>query len=1267
MVGLDRFADAGAALERVMNVWLSEARSATPDLLALLDSATAEMRDWVAELVASGRSARTGEAVIEAATRVQEGQAFAGGAADTSNVLTLDLPAFDLPAADLTAIDDPVPDLSAIDIAAMDLPATDTPAAELPALDIPGIEALDFDDLDLLPEQHPELAPAGNVIEFPAPVEAAQALDDNIKRIGDIDIPLPLHAIYLAETDEIVRVLLQDFSEWHHEPQRAVSTAALKASHTLTGTSATVGFKTLRDVAYALEMALKTLVAPAPVLNDGQRALIEATLEQVRTMLQEFAVGVPSAPQPDLVEQLQILREQLAQQEVDHPESGLEVDEALDERLDILFGATLAAIALDPPVQPPAEAEVDDGPHPVSAADDIDNLFDVAFDDPFEEPTLTQAVPPMEHLDIASLPSLDLDDELAPELVPEPEPEASMELLAVPEPEPEILMDLDLVPDPEPAPEPEPEVFLELAPEPEREVILELAPEPKPEVIQAVAPVTELEPWVPAVAPQAPAAQQLAPADTVALAPAYTDDLDPDLLPVFLEEANDLLPEIGNAVRAWQHNPADTAPAQSLLRALHTVKGSARMAGAMRLGQHVHEIESQVENMVHAGTSTSTAFDELVSNYDIALQLHDQLLNPGSAPALAAPGQPASAAVPAASLAASPVSAQAEAQSRVPVVRVRADILDRLVNQAGEVSITRSKLENQVGTIKAALGEFSDNLDRLRNQLREVEMQAETQIASRTSTSTDRGFDPLEFDRFTRLQELTRMMAESVSDVASVHDSLSRTVDGANEDLAMQSRLTRDLQQDLMRVRMVPFSSVSERLFRVARQCAKEVDKRVNLDIRGGSVEVDRSVLEQMVAPFEHLLRNAIVHGIESRAARSAGGKSETGELLIQASGQGNEVVIEFQDDGAGLDLKRIRAKATQAGLLQPGIDVTDAQAAELIFEPGFSTADTLTELAGRGVGMDVVRSEAQALGGRVEIQTDAGKGARFSIHLPLTLAVTQVVLIASAGKTYAVPSILVEQVLQLKEQVVRDAHLAGSLVHQGQPLPLAYLAGLLGDRAAHPMSQRSVPVLVLRSGADRMAIHVDTVIGNREVVIKNVGPQLARMAGIAGATVLGSGDIVLILNPVALMHHANQNPLQHKAEQQDAALATQQRDLVVMVVDDSLTVRKVTQRLLEREGYRVMLAKDGVDALEQLQQTLPDLMLVDIEMPRMDGFDLTRNIRAHQGTQAIPIIMITSRTADKHRNLARELGVNAYFGKPFQEDALQAEISKLLGKEAVV
>jgi chemosensory pili system protein ChpA (sensor histidine kinase/response regulator) len=1144
MVGLDEIGIAAAAIEKCMNLWLAEARSATPELLGMLQHACVELTAWVGELAATGRSSRTGAALAAAAEHVQNGT--------TAQVEEIVAPALPAPA-------EP-------DVAEAPLDETFAATEEIAAVALPveDDDALPWDDTAI--PVLDDVAPAGEVVAEVAEVADAAdapAPDDNMKRVGDLVIPLPLYNIYLAETDDLMRLLQRDFAAWRETPQRAVTVDALKAAHTLVGTSATVGFQALCDVAHALENVLETLQAPAPVLEEAQRALIEEALVDIATMLAAFARAELAENQPLLVARLNALCTELA--------ARAPAPDDEDSRLHTLFTDTLASLVAAPPVfAEPAVAEAAGAP---AANDDFDDLFG----DPLDQATPGAA------------------EALAPVEAPEPVAEAG------PEPEPE--------PEPEPVAAPEPAFAREAEPE------------------------------------------RVLTGDT-----AFSDELDADLMPVFLEEATDLMPELGNSLRQWQATPADTAPAQRLLRTLHTVKGSARMAGAMRLGQHIHELETQVENMVHAGTTAGAAFDELLANYDQALLLFEQLQNPQ--PEVTADGAPQDGAAPASPAASDDSAAPA---AHTALVRVRADILDRLVNQAGEVSITRSKLENQVSGLKSSLGDFAENLARLRRQLREVEIQAETQMASRMSIAGEREFDPLEFDRFTRLQELTRMMAESVNDVASFHDTLARSIDGATEDLAAQSRLTRDLQRDLMRVRMVPFASLSERLFRVARQTAKEIDKRVNLDIRGGSVEIDRSVLEQMAAPFEHLLRNAIVHGVESRVQRGMAGKSETGELLVQVSQQGNEVVIAFSDDGAGLDLDRIRAKALEKGLVAEGVELNDVETGDLIFMPGFSTADALTELAGRGVGMDVVRTQAQLLGGRVALATEAGKGARFTIHLPLTLAVTQVVLASSGGKTWALPSNLIEQVLQLKEAALLEAHAAGVVSVQGQMVPLQFLSTLLGDAAA-PVAQRSAPVMILSSGNDRVAVQVDEVLGNREVVIKNIGPQLARMVGISGATVLGNGAIVLILNPIALAH---QNIHSDALKMRDAAVPEAPvRTAVVMVVDDSLTVRRVTQRLLEREGYQVQLAKDGVDALEQLQQATPDLMLVDIEMPRMDGFDLTRNVRGGEKTAGIPIIMITSRTADKHRNYALDLGVNAYFGKPFQEPVLLAAIAGLLGKD---
>ena len=1239
MVGLGTFGNTAWAIEQVMNGWLADAKSGTEDLYGLLEKSSEVLGAWVGELSSAGWSGSNGKALIAAAELFKNSGTFAYHDAadealpDEPSPQVSEVPAVpeemisptagEISAEGVAPQPDAgqkidlietlvVPELS-FDFRPLEIDEPEEPSATAPAIaaatgktgndiesaavDVPMLPELDFGELKSEPEpehasafsdddadQISEKAGSGiqeaKIIDFPSNSAYFPPFEDNVKKIGNIEIGVPLYNIYLAETDEIVRFLSQDFSEWRHEPHRPVTRHAVHAAHSLAGSSATVGFASLQEVAHALEMVLQRLERHPVTLLPGEFDTLDRCMAGVKEMLHQFALAEMPGRKP---EQILVLDQLLA----------ILTDRAQPSELDM---ADLAS----------------------------------------------QYPETIESIDIA-----------VPEEIPEPETIEVQDInTAVP-----TGFEVEAT---------------------------------EVSIVQTKNEDTKLF-------------------DASALP---KDDIDADLLPIFLEEGNDLFPQIGETLRAWQTSPQDSALTQSLLRLLHTVKGSARMAGAMALGQHTHDMESQIENFMQAGTIPAIAIDSLLSRHDAAMSMFDLLRNPGvvaAAPVveIAAPSTEVAAEpeIPSAAKneksqlaninsqiatrfsSPAPVPAAVTPAANTPLVRVRADILDRLVNQAGEVSISRSRLENEVTTLRSSLQELNENVGRLRDQLREVEIQAETQISSRMAMSGEREFDPLEFDRFTRLQELTRMMAESVSDVSTLQVNISKTVDGATDDLHTQARLTRELQQDLMRVRMVPFASISERLYRITRQTSKELDKRVNLDIRGTSVEIDRSVLEKMAGPFEHLLRNAIVHGIESREQRLTEGKNEIGEILVQIRQEGNEVVINFNDDGRGLDLKRIREKAQQTGLLAMDEEVSDTEASNLIFESGFSTAQEVTELAGRGVGMDVVRSEAASLGGRVSVTSTPHLGSNFTIHLPLTLAVTQVVLVSCGNKTYAVPSVLVEQVQQLKAQALATAYNEGAIMWQGQRVPMHYLSTVLADYNALPVSQQYTPIIIMRSGNDRVALHVDQVIGNREVVVKNIGQQLSRMVGISGATVLGSGDIVLILNPLPLAqkmeHDILRAPrlLQESSEHpqvtgSDVALGavaedsgtTQQqpvqglrRNHIVMVVDDSLTVRKVTQRLLLREGYQVVLAKDGVDALQQLQAITPDVMLVDIEMPRMDGFDLTRNVRNDDRLRGVPIIMITSRTADKHRNYAQELGVNAYFGKPYQEDVLLNAIQGFL------
>lgn len=758
------------------------------------------------------------------------------------------------------------------------------------------------------------------------------------------------------------------------------------------------------------------------------------------------------------------------------------------------------------------------------------------------------------------------------------------------------------------------------------------------------------------IAPQASAPAREQRSSTVAAQQAdemlVRDEVDDQLLPIFLEEANELYPQISSTLRAWREQAGDMQLGLSLQRSLHTLKGSARMAGAMRLGELTHRVEGRVDAAIAKSSFDDALWEELEGYLDRIGNAIELLANIGNVEEV----EGGSTLTPIAQQQMLEVGAERAIQAAL--LRVRSDTVDRLVNEAGEVSVARSRVELELREFKNGILELTDSVYRLRQQLREIEIQAEGQIQARTLHSGESAekFDPLEFDRYTRFQELTRFMNESVHDVQTIQQALLKNLSETEAALTAQGQINRELQQGLMAIRMVPFASVSERLYRVVRQTSKELGRRANLELIGTELELDRSVLEKMTAPFEHLLRNAIAHGLETPEQRERMGKASIGEIRLSLRQESNEVVFECSDDGAGLDLARLQQKAVEHGVLQQGEEISEEQAIQMIFKPGLSTAQEITEISGRGVGLDVVRSEISALGGRLDVVSTAGKGVSFTIHLPLTLAVSRTLMVRAGKDAYALPATMVEQVQQIKPLELEEVYHARQVEWQGRIYPLYYLTRLLNDGETEPVSRPYNALLLLHSGENRIALHVDELIGNQEVVVKNIGPQLARLPGIAGATVMGNGTVVLIINPIVF---AQQITVSRKAAKTAEIIEPVHRVPLVMVVDDSLTVRKITSRLLLRAGYQVATAKDGEDALVQLADLSPAVMLLDVEMPRMDGFELAKRLRQDDKTKDLPIIMITSRTADKHRNYALEIGVNEYMGKPYQEEALLEQLTR--------
>ncbi|MGD9597063.1 MAG: Hpt domain-containing protein [Steroidobacteraceae bacterium] len=854
----------------------------------------------------------------------------------------------------------------------------------------------------------------------------------------------------------------------------------------------------------------------------------------------------------------------------------------------------------------------------------------------------------------------------------------------------------------------------------------------------------------------APPAAVPAPAETPA--PALAADYDPEIAGIFAEEASELIENAERALQAFTGDRANGAHLDALKRPLHTIKGGARMAGVIAMGDFAHELETLV-GQIELGTipADDAAHGVLVASLDEIAHMRDAIvggqgvaradaliarihaLDPSRAKAAPAPAAapPAPAPPPPAPVAESvpepepepeeieiilptslegdepepvPVAATTPAPVAVPAVemrpaeappptfgrapqvpgfvdtpappapvppgrepsvqgeraelaRVDAELLDQLLNYSGEVSIGRARLEQQIASIDFNLAELSRTVTRLKEQLRKLEIETESQILHTHEDEAGHRaeFDPLELDRYSTIQQYSRGLAETASDVASIQQLLETLTQDTQNLLQTQARTITELQNGLMRTRMVPFQRHVQRLARIVRQAASDTRKRAELIVEGASGELDRQVLERMMPPFEHILRNAVSHGIEAPDVRAARDKPETGRITLALRREGAEVIVQVSDDGAGMNLKAIRDKGQALGLIRPGQVLSDEDVMQLVLEPGFSTAGKVTQHSGRGVGMDVVADSVKKLGGALHMETKEGEGTSFTIRLPFTLAISHALVVRAGDEFYALPLTTVEGVVRLTKSEV-TAHLGSDATpfeHNGQRFRFQPLASYVGlEPSPLPEQDVTIPVILVRAGEHSTGLIADELVGSREIVVKSVGPQISAIRGISGATILGDGRIVVILDINALV----------RAEWRGRAEPVVPRDRadkrpLALVVDDSITVRRVTQRLLERNGMRVATARDGVDAIEVLQDQQPDIILLDIEMPRMDGYEVAAHVRSDARLKDIPIIMITSRVGDKHRARAIEIGVDDYLGKPYQEAQLLEAIEPLVAR----
>ena len=764
----------------------------------------------------------------------------------------------------------------------------------------------------------------------------------------------------------------------------------------------------------------------------------------------------------------------------------------------------------------------------------------------------------------------------------------------------------------------------------------------------------------------------------------------------FLEEAEEILESTDEFLTKWFEQRSDRSLLLQLQRAAHSLKGGARMVENEPVAAISYQLETTFEQFaVHHFNSNAydlllqttfswlkqAIFERDYSNFDslrlslesielvnVTAQLPNRVTqaNSLSTPKIFEFIQ-GDGTEPPAMLGEWGSSSQQDNSNEM--IRISADLVEKMIDLSGENAINRSRIEMDLGQIGNTLNEMELAMKRLADQLRRMEGELESQIIAKHGSENSRyaDFDPLEMDQYSSLNQLSKSLAESASDLVDFKRTLADKIRDAEGLLLQQSRIQAEIQESLMRTRLVPFSRLLPRLQRIVRQTSSTLNRPTELIVNNTEGELDRTILERLVTPFEHMLRNAIDHGIEDTEQRQQAKKTAVGQIELNISRQGTDVLVSFSDDGKGIDEAKIQEKALNLGLIKADQFLDKQEILQLIFHPGFSTAKEVTQISGRGVGLDVVQSEIKALGGHVSVDSNLGEGTTFTIRVPTTVSVSDALMVKAGDQQFAISLAQIDRIVRIAPSTL-EAYFNSKddfFKIDNTNYKLRYLSEFVSNQPLPRLSNiaHSLPVLLIKgNNGQTIALLVDQLIGSRaQIVVKPIGQQFSSVGVVAGATILGNGQVCLILEGqnIARQIQATQR-IKHISDSRDLSRHNNARRLI-MIVDDSVTVRKVTSRLLERQGYDVVTAKDGVDAIEQLENVKPDLMLLDIEMPRMDGFEVTNLVRHHDVHQDLPIIMITSRTGEKHRERAFSLGVTHYMGKPFQEAELLSNVENLL------
>ena len=812
-------------------------------------------------------------------------------------------------------------------------------------------------------------------------------------------------------------------------------------------------------------------------------------------------------------------------------------------------------------------------------------------------------------------------------------------------------------------------------------------------------------------------AQPAEPSPKSAAAPrmpvAEENDVSADILEAFFVEAADHLQTISGLLVVLEKNPSKEDCLTDLRRSVHTIKGAAAVVGFGDISRLAHRMEDLLDGLAEKDKGltgdhldllfrSTDCLEDLVRNEGQGSQkelkellgFFDNLV--GTAPAAELPAPTSNLEI---SLAEEevidltdftpegqvPGEQESDDTKTVPaktgeMVRVPLERLDELVHLVSELVINRSTFEQYFGKLGSEVEELHPSISRLKRVSTSFETQFEAAslggklfgsssmknlTGPSPASSADEAFDDLEMDRYTDFHILSRELAESASDINTVGTELKDVIRDFDGYLVQSSRLTSQVQDRLMRLRMVPLALLSTRLHRTVRVTANKQEKQVELRIEGEGVELDKSVFEELIDPMLHIMRNAVDHGIEPPALRQVMGKPQCGKISVEAFYAGTQVVIRIKDDGAGIDPDIIRNKALEAGYFSQEelAELKERDLFELLFLPGFSTAETVSEISGRGVGMDVVKSKVEAMKGLVSLESAPSVGTTLTIKLPLTLAITRVILVHAHQELFAIPLNGVRKILRVEKGAIETAGREPVINVDGTYYPVVRLGSALNlIKPADPNVTRH-PVLILDLGEKQIALVVDKLSEAKEVVVKSMGHHLKRVRGVSGATLMGDGRVVLILNPNELSGEAE--TIEVKPQMKIAPKPKTKKQAEVMVVDDSLSVRRVLTNIVKNAGLQTKTARDGVEAFEMIQKSNnnPDVMLLDIEMPRMNGYELTNLLRSQKDYQNIPIIMLTSRSGEKHRKKAYDLGVNEYLVKPFQEESLLNLIQKFVNR----